>query len=102
MLNLGPNFVLTPKSIPYMEIITAIESQALKLESSKKDTSAENLRQIVSKILSMTIGKKQQDNLSKAQRTALKQLKNDEQMKVYPFDKGIGFALLNYRFHLAN
>ena len=43
----------------------------------------------------MTIGKKQQDNLSKAQRTALKQLKNDEQMKVHPFGKGIGFALLN-------
>ena len=37
----------------------------------------------------------QQDNLSKAQRTALKQLKNGEQMKVYPFDKGIGFELLN-------
>ena len=33
--------------------------------------------------------------MSKAQRTALKQLKNGEQMKVYPFDKGIGFALLN-------
>ena len=45
LLNLGPNFVPTPKSIPYMEIITAIESQALKLESSKKDISAENLRQ---------------------------------------------------------
>ena len=33
--------------------------------------------------------------MRKRQRTALKQLKNDEQMKVYPFDKGIGFALLN-------
>ena len=41
------------------------------------------------------IGKKQQDNLSKAQRTALKQLKNNEEMKVYPFDKGIQFVLLN-------
>ena len=95
LLNLGPNFVPTPKFIPYMEIITAIESQALKLASGKKDTSAENLRQTVSKILSKTIGKKQQDNLSKVQRAALKQLKNDKQMKVYPFDKGIGFALLN-------
>ena len=95
LLNLGPNFVPTLKSITYMEIITAIESQALKLESSKKDASAENLPQIVSKILSMTIGKKQQDNLSKAQRKALKQLKNDKQVKVYPFDKDIGFALLN-------
>ena len=52
LLNIGPNFVPTPKSIPYMEIITAIESQALKLESGKKNTSAENLRQTVSKILS--------------------------------------------------
>ena len=48
-------------SIPYMEIITAIESQALKLESDKKDTSAENLRQTVNKILWKKIGKKQQD-----------------------------------------
>ena len=45
LLNLGPNFVPTLKSITYMEIITAIESQALKLESSKKNISAENLRQ---------------------------------------------------------
>ena len=58
LLSLGPNFVPTLKSIPYMEIITAIESQALKLESSKKNTSAENLRQTVSKILSVMIGKK--------------------------------------------
>ena len=87
LLNIRPNFVPTPKSIPYMEIITATESQALKLESDKKDTSAENLRQTVNKILSKTIGKKQQDNLSKTQRTALKQLKNHQQMKVYSFDK---------------
>ena len=95
LLILGPNFVRTSKFIPYMEIITAIQSQALKLESDKKDTSAENLRQTVNKILSKTIGKKQQDNLSKTQRTALKQLKNYQQMKVYQFDKGIGFALPN-------
>ena len=44
LLNLGSNFVPTSKSIPFMEITTAIEPQALKLESRKKDTSAENLR----------------------------------------------------------
>ena len=87
LLNSGPNFAPIPKSIPYLEIITAKESQALKLESGKKDTSAENLRQTASKILSKTIGKKQQCNMSKTQRAALKQLKNDEQMKVYPFEK---------------
>ena len=74
LLNLEPNSVLTPKSIPYKEIITAIESQVLNLESGKKDTSAQNLQQTVNKILSKTIGKKQQENLSKTQRTALKQL----------------------------
>ena len=55
LLNLGPNFVLTPKSIPYMVIITTIELQALNLEPKKTDTSAENLQQTVSKILSQTI-----------------------------------------------
>ena len=57
LLNLGPNFVQTPKSIPYMEIITAVASKLLKLESDKKVTSAENLWQTVSKTLSKTIGK---------------------------------------------
>ena len=94
LINSGPNFVLTPKFIPYMEIITAIESQALNLESGKKDTSSENLRQTLDKILSKTIGRKQ-DNLSEIQRTALKQLKNYKQIKVYPFHKGIRFPLLN-------
>ena len=78
-----------------MEIITAIESQALNLRSGKKNRSVENLRQTVTNILSKTIGKKQQDSLSKTQRTALKKSKKDEQTKVYPFDKGIGFTLLN-------
>ena len=33
--------------------------------------------------------------MSKTQRKALKQLKNDKQMKVYPLDKGIGYSLLD-------
>ena len=57
LLNVGPNFVPTLKCIPYMEIITVIESKALRLESGKKGTSAENLWRTVSKILSKTIGK---------------------------------------------
>ena len=59
LLNSGPNFVPTTKSITCMKIIYShIESQALELQSSKKDTSAENLQQTVSKILCKTIGKK--------------------------------------------
>ena len=51
---------------------TAIESQALNLESGKKNTSAENLSQTVSKILAKTTDKKQQCNLNKTQKTPLK------------------------------
>ena len=87
---------LAVRAVPVSQFWTCMmESQVLKLESGKKDTYAENLRQTVSKVLLKTIGKKQQNNWSKAQRTVLKQLKNSEQMKVYPFNKGIGFALLN-------
>ena len=50
---------------------TAIESQALNLESSKKNTSAENLHQTVSKILAKTTDKKQQGNLNKTQKNTL-------------------------------
>ena len=41
-----------------MEIITAIELQALNLDCGIKDTSTENLQQTFSRILSKTIGKK--------------------------------------------
>ena len=78
-----------------MEIITAIESQALNLDCGIKDTSAENLQQTFSRILSKTIGKKQQDKLSLTEKAAVKQIKDNEQMKVYPFPKGMKFALLN-------
>ena len=47
--------------------VVAVESQALKSESGKKDKSPENLRQTVSKILPKTIGMKQQDKRFKEQ-----------------------------------
>ena len=65
-----------------MEIVTTIDSQALISQFGKKDTSAENLRQTVNKILSKKIGKKQDDNFSKTQVTTYKQLKNDQQMRL--------------------
>ena len=78
-----------------MEIITAIELQALNLDCGIKDTSTENLQQTFSRILSKTIGKKQQDNLSLIETVAVKQIKDNKQMKVYPFPKGMRLALLN-------
>ena len=47
--------------------VVAVESQALKLESGKKDTSPENLQQTLSKILPKTVGMKQQDKRYKEQ-----------------------------------
>ena len=64
---------LAGRTVPVGQFWTCmIESQVLKLESGKKDTSAENLRQTVIKILSNTIGKKKTCSLSRPQRTALK------------------------------
>lgn len=59
LLNIAPFFVSAPNSLPYMEIVAAIESDALNLQSDKKDTSAKSLPQTVSKILAKIIGKKQ-------------------------------------------
>ena len=95
LLNLAPIFITTPKSVPYMEIITAIESQALNTESRKMDISAEYLRQTVSKTLSKTIAKKQEENLNKTQRAALNQSENNKQIRVYSFDKAVEFTIMN-------
>ena len=51
---------------------TGKESRELNVESDKMDISAENLRETTSKILSKSICKKQQINISKRQRKALK------------------------------
>ena len=51
LLNLGPNFVPSFKKLPYMEILTPIESFVLRLEKDNKKTDAEKIRQNVSKIL---------------------------------------------------
>lgn len=59
LLNIAPFLVSAPNSLPYMEIVAAIESDALNLQSDKKDTSAKSLPQTVSKILAKIIGKKQ-------------------------------------------
>lgn len=76
-----------------MEIVAAIESDALSLQSDKKDTSAKSLPQTVSKILAKIIGKKQH-HLSKTQRTALKKLKNDEKIKEHPFVKDLHYSVI--------
>ena len=70
------------------------ETCALDLENSSKETDAEFLRQKVSRILNKSLYINLRDNLSKPQRKALVQMKNNKDTTIYPFDKGSGFVVL--------
>ena len=93
LLNLGPKFAVIPRNIPYMDIITTTEVEALNLEYKKQFAAAELLRQEVKEILSNA--KKPRTNLSNAQQQAIKEIKSDPTIDIYPFDKGNGFVRLN-------
>ena len=78
----------------YMDIIQATEIWALELENDGYFEKAERLRQGVSKILSKDVNKKHRNNLTIGQRNAIREIKNDTNLKVYPFDKGSGFVIM--------
>ena len=92
LLNLGPNFVPSETRIPYMDIITTTESSCLKLEYGKKIAEAQTLRKEVLSILKMS--KQIKDNLTRQQRIAIKELKNNDEVSIYPFDKGSGLVCI--------
>ena len=93
ILNLGPKFAVTPKNIPYMDIITTTEVEALKLEKKEEHAKAELLRQQVKKILMKE--KQPRLNISKEQMATIKNMKEDTEIDIYPFDKGNGFVRLS-------
>ena len=66
-----------------MELISETETYALTLEGVKKETTAENLRQIISMILSKSFGKKWQDNLIKVQMKSLSKLKTGKDVPYF-------------------
>ena len=92
LLNLGPNFAVTPRNIPYMDIITTTEIEALKLEKKNQLASAELLRQEVKEIL--YTAKQPRSNLSQQQQLAIKEIKSDPLIDIYSYDKGNGFVRL--------
>ena len=94
LLNLGPKFVPTPTTVPFMDIITSTESAAVHLDNATKHHESESLRNQVSNALSKFVNKKIPSNLTKNQRRALIALRNDDETLIYPFDKGSGFVLL--------
>ena len=90
LLDLGPKFVPSPKSIPYMEIIAKTEAATLRLQYDKQETSSQKLRQDVLKVLKMAKPPKQ--NLTRIQQKALTEINKDETISIYPFDKGSGLV----------
>ena len=94
LLNLGPKFVPSIKRAPIMEIVTSTEIAALKLEKDANNVDAEGLRQDVSKLLGKYINKKLPSNLDSMDIDALEKLKEDPELKVISFDKGVGVALM--------
>ncbi|XP_065665092.1 uncharacterized protein LOC136086710 [Hydra vulgaris] len=96
LLDLGPNVAPSYKKVPFMELLTPIESFALHLEKQNKNADAENIRQNISKILTSSLKRKLPDNLTRQQRFALNNLKkNKDALRFYPFDKGSGFVVIN-------
>ena len=91
LLDLGPKFVPIRPKIPYMDIISKTESTALKIKYDKKqETTSMKLRQDVLRDMKMT--KPPKHNLTINQRKALKELKEDEEIDIYPYDKGAGLV----------
>ena len=90
LLKLGPKFVPNVKKIPYMDIVSTTEASALKLEYENKVCEAQVLRKDVLRVLKTS--KPVEDNLSRAQRQSLKEIKEDPTISIYPFDKGTGLV----------
>ena len=95
LLNLGPKFVPSNKKLPFMDITNATEICPLSLEKESQIEYAELLRQKISNVTSKNMNFKIRSNLTFEHRTALKELSQSTENKVYSYDKGTGFVILN-------
>ncbi|XP_065683453.1 uncharacterized protein LOC136096195 [Hydra vulgaris] len=77
-----------------MDIITATESSALKLEYNNKIENAQDLRKTV--LRELKTGKKLNNNHTKEQWKAYRERKEEKNVDIYPFDKGTGFVRIEH------
>ncbi|XP_065640485.1 uncharacterized protein LOC136073060 [Hydra vulgaris] len=77
-----------------MDIITATESSALKLEYNNKIENAQDLRKNV--LRELKTGKKLNNNLTKEQWKAYREIKEEKNVDIYPFDKGTCFVRIEH------
>ena len=85
----GPNFAVTPRQPPNLEYITAIEAACTKL--SQQD--AEELRADINRLLRSSHTPK--PNLTKAQISAIRELKRDRDRIVLTADKGVAMVVMD-------
>ena len=76
-----------------MDIITVTECSILKLEYSNKVREAQTLRKYVLRVLKMK--KPARDNLTTDQRRAISEIKRNDEISIYPFDKGTGLVRIS-------
>ena len=98
LLNLDPKFVPSYNRQPSQ----TTEICALELENDWYFEKAERLWQGLSKILSKDVNKKHRNNLTIGQRNAIRGIKKDANLKVYPFDKGSGFVVMKEEDAIKN
>ena len=77
-----------------MDIIQTTEICALDLERKGKFSTAESLRQNLSRIITKDLKKKHENNLNFAERKALTEMQHDKNISIYPFYKGTGFVVI--------
>ena len=93
ILSLWPQFKLTPKETPTLEIVSAVESQMYKLELDSKTDLAKNTHHQVCNAL-LNLKNKPKTNLTFAQRKGLATFKKRQNISAAPFGKGKGFVLI--------
>ena len=86
VLALGLNFALTPRRIPYRDIIATVESTARQLSEEQ----AKHLKKEVSRTLQYA--KPPRDNLNKCMRKAIRNLQKDDSL---PADKGNAMVVMD-------
>ena len=89
LLRKGLNYAVTPRSIPIEDMLTGVEKavQPLPVES------AEEVRQETIRIIKSA--SKPKNNLTRTERAALKNLKNNSELTILPADKGNATVILS-------
>ena len=91
LLSKGPNFALAPNNLPNVDFITAIESVCIKLS----DLDSQELRAETNSLLRKS--RTPRANITREEKNALKELKEDKYRIVLTVDKGVAMVVLDKR-----